>query len=98
MADTGNNRIRMISGIDNNVSTVAGTGTAGYSGDNGAGTAATLSGPTGLAIIPHDTLWIADTGNNRVRIFGLTPLATTTTTSTSTSTTSTSTTTTLPTT
>ncbi|HEY7939231.1 MAG TPA: hypothetical protein VID05_05315 [Acidimicrobiales bacterium] len=98
VADTGNNRVRMISGIDNSVSTVAGTGTAGYSGDNGAGTAATLSGPTGLAIIPHDTLWIADTGNNRVRIFGLTPLPTTTTSSTSTSTTSTSTTTTLPTT
>lgn len=96
VADTGNNRIRMISGTDNTVSTVAGTGTAGYSGDNGAGTAATLSGPTGLAIIPHDTLWIADTGNNRVRIFGLTPLPTTTTSSTSTSTTSTSTTTTLP--
>jgi hypothetical protein len=95
VADTGNNRIRMISGIDNTVSTVAGTGTAGYSGDNGAGTSATLSGPTGLAIIPHDTLWIADTGNNRARILGLAPLPTTTT-STSTSTTSTSTTTTIP--
>jgi hypothetical protein len=99
VADTDNNRIRMISGVDNTVSTVAGTGTAGFSGDNGAGTSANLSGPTGLAIIPHDTVWIADTGNNRVRIFGLAPAATTTTiapTTSTSSTTSTSTTSTIP--
>jgi sugar lactone lactonase YvrE len=80
VSDNANNRIRMISGLDHTVSTVVGTGADGYAGDNGPGTSATVWGPVGLAIIPHDTLWIADAGNNRVRILGLAPLPTTTTT------------------
>ena len=47
--------------------TVAGTGAAGYSGDNGPATKATLNGPTGIAIDRHGNLFIADFLNNRVR-------------------------------
>ena len=48
IADYGNNRIRKVStGI---ISTIAGTGTASYSGDNGAATSATLNYPSGVAV------------------------------------------------
>ena len=49
------------------VSVFAGAGTAGYSGDNGAATAAEISVPLGLAFDSRDNLYIADSGNNRVR-------------------------------
>ena len=48
IADTFNNRIRKVStGI---ISTIAGTGSTGYSGDNGAATSATLYYPIGVAL------------------------------------------------
>ena len=51
-----------------NFSIVAGTsGSSGYSGDNVPATSAMLSSPTGLAISPSGELYIADTGNNRIR-------------------------------
>jgi hypothetical protein len=46
---------------------VAGTGTAGYSGDGGLAVAATLNHPRGLAVDASSNVYIADTGNNRVR-------------------------------
>ncbi|HEX3454161.1 MAG TPA: hypothetical protein VHS03_06010 [Gaiellaceae bacterium] len=49
------------------IETVAGTGTAGYSGDGGPATAAELNLPHGVAFLPDGTLLIADTLNNRVR-------------------------------
>ena len=65
-ADTANNEIREISttGI---ITRIAGTGTAGFSGDNGPATSASLHGPSGLAVDGAGNLYIADTGNNRVR-------------------------------
>ena len=66
IADTGNHRIRKISG--GTITTIAGTGgTIGYSGDRAAATAATLNAPSGLAFDSTGNLYIADTGNNVIR-------------------------------
>lgn len=66
IADAGNNRVRRLdrTGV---ISTLAGTGSAGFSGDGGAATAAELSGPAGLTLDPAGNLYIADRGNNRIR-------------------------------
>jgi hypothetical protein len=50
------------------VTRVAGTGTAGYNGDNIPAASAQLSGPTGLAVDAAGNLYIADAGNFRVRV------------------------------
>jgi len=59
-------RVRKIapSGV---ISTVAGTGDFGFSGDGGPATAARLSNPTGLAVDRGGNLYISDFGNNRIR-------------------------------
>jgi uncharacterized protein (TIGR03437 family) len=65
IADTGNNAVRQVSnGV---ITTVAGNGTGGYSGDNAPATGSQLSGPYGVAVDPTGNLYITDTGNNRVR-------------------------------
>jgi len=66
IADSGNHRVRKI-GSDGTISTVTGTGTAGFGGDGTLASAATLNFPTGLAIAPDGQLVIADTFNHRVR-------------------------------
>ncbi len=65
IADRDNARIRKVSG--GTISTVAGTGTAGYSGDGGQATSAQLSNPYGIAVDTQGNLYIADLSNNRVR-------------------------------
>jgi sugar lactone lactonase YvrE len=45
----------------------AGTGQAGFSGDNGLATEAQLNNPQGLAVSPGGTTFVADSGNNRIR-------------------------------
>jgi len=67
---------------DGTISTIAGTGTIGFSGDAGPATAAELDFPKGIALGPDGRLYIADYGNNRVRAVELTatPASTTTTT------------------
>jgi len=66
IADSGNNRIRKVSkGV---ITTVAGNGVQGFSGDNGPATGAQLYGPFGVAVDSAGNVYIADTGNNRVRI------------------------------
>ncbi len=64
--DLGNHRIRKVStsGI---ISTVAGLGTAGFSGDGGAATAAQLNSPYGIALDASGDLFISDEVNHRVR-------------------------------
>jgi sugar lactone lactonase YvrE len=66
IADATNNRVRKVTpgGV---ISTVAGNGTGGYSGDGGPATAAQLYSPTGVAVDTAGNLFIADPGNYRVR-------------------------------
>jgi len=66
IADTINHRVRRVSpgGI---ISTVAGTGTGGFSGDDAAATSAQLNVPRGVAVTADGGFLIADTFNNRVR-------------------------------
>jgi uncharacterized protein (TIGR03437 family) len=65
VADQLNNRIRKIAnGV---ITTVAGNGTPGFSGDNGPATDAQLQNPFGVAVDSAGTLYIADTNNHRVR-------------------------------
>ena len=66
IADTVNNRVRMVDG-SGTITTVAGTGTAGFSGDGGVATAAELLQPGALAFDDSGNLYIADSGNHRVR-------------------------------
>ncbi len=66
IADTGNNRIVEINGSTQ--TTIAGTGTASYTGDGHLATAATLSAPRAVAIGPEGFIYIADTGNNVIRV------------------------------
>lgn len=66
IADAGNHKIRRI-GTDGTVTTVAGTGVAGGEGDGGLATEAQLNNPTGVTIDAFGNLYIADSGNHRIR-------------------------------
>jgi hypothetical protein len=57
-ADAGNQRIRRIEASTGIISTIAGSGAAGYSGDGGQATSATLSNPTGLAVDSQGQVYI----------------------------------------
>jgi hypothetical protein len=67
IADYANERIREVSAATGIITTIAGNGTQGYSGDGGPATSAELSGPLGLAVDPSGNVFIADTYNNRIR-------------------------------
>lgn len=66
IADYNNNRIRKVD-PSGDISTVAGTGTLGYSGDGGLATAARLRRPYGIGCAADGTLYIADADNHCVR-------------------------------
>ena len=59
--------IREVNAATGLITTVAGNGTAGYSGDGGQATNAELIMPIGIAVDAGGDLFIADTGNNRIR-------------------------------
>jgi sugar lactone lactonase YvrE len=65
IADTGNNRIRKV--VNGVVTTVAGNGQSGYSGDGGPATSAKLREPTSIVVDSSGNLYFSDTGNNVVR-------------------------------
>ena len=70
LCDTANHRIRRISaGI---ITTIAGTGTQGFSGDNSAATAAELDSPAGIASASDGRIILADTHNHRLRVISAT--------------------------
>ena len=66
VGDSGNNRVRRIN-ADGIVTTVAGTGKRGSSGDGKIATKAKLAAPHGVSIDTGGNLYIADFGNDRVR-------------------------------
>ena len=66
IADTGNQRIRKVS-PSGTITTVAGTGTPGFTGDNGPAPSAALNTPTGVAAAADGDILIADFDNNRIR-------------------------------
>ncbi len=76
VGDEGNRRVRKVNQSDQQINTVLGNGTAGFSGDDGQGTAAQIDLPLGqsaqpagkVCVDPTDHyLYLADTNNNRVR-------------------------------
>ncbi|MER5681531.1 RICIN domain-containing protein [[Kitasatospora] papulosa] len=66
ISDHGNHRVRKIA-PDGQISTVAGTGAAGFKGDDGPAVSAQLNRPYALAVSDADVLYIADGNNHRVR-------------------------------
>jgi uncharacterized protein (TIGR03437 family) len=66
IADTANHRIRVVT-PDGTIRTIAGTGAASFGGDGGPALSAVLNAPTALAVDATGNIWIADTGNNRIR-------------------------------
>lgn len=67
IADTHNNVIREVTASTGDISTIAGTGGAGYSGDGSTATAAMLDYPTAVAVDSSGNVYIADTNNHRIR-------------------------------
>ncbi len=68
ISEAGNHVIRKVTKSTGIISTIAGSGTAGYSGDNGLATAAKLNDPSlGIAFDPAGNFYIADDGNNVIR-------------------------------
>ncbi|MGC8460807.1 MAG: hypothetical protein ACP5OR_03045 [Candidatus Dormibacteria bacterium] len=77
IADAHNNRVREVAAVTgtqygipmtpNDIYTVAGNGTLGYSGDGGVATSAELDQVTGVLVDSKGNLYLADYGNNRVR-------------------------------
>ena len=67
ISDSQNNRVREVTPAGN-IYTVVGTGTAGPGGDGGPATAAQLNFPFGLGFDGAGNLYIADTGNQRLRV------------------------------
>jgi DNA-binding beta-propeller fold protein YncE len=66
IADSNNHRVRRVD-TDGTIHTVAGSGTAGYSGDGGSALEARLNGPIALAFDAAGNLFVADTHNSVVR-------------------------------
>jgi sugar lactone lactonase YvrE len=65
-SDAGNNRIRKVS-INKSVTTIAGTGVQGYSGDGGNAKLAQIDGPMGITLDNNGNLYFADIDNSVIR-------------------------------
>ncbi|MGK0179295.1 MAG: sugar lactone lactonase YvrE [Nitrospinales bacterium] len=67
IADRNNNRVRKVD-TRGTITTIAGTGTAGFSGDGGLATQAQLNLPSGVALDGKGNIFISDRSNNRIRV------------------------------
>jgi uncharacterized protein (TIGR03437 family) len=65
-ADSGNQRIRTI-GLDGTIRTIAGSGVPGFAGDGQTGDFASFLNPTSVLVDAQGNIYVADSGNNRVR-------------------------------
>jgi DNA-binding beta-propeller fold protein YncE len=72
IADTENHRLRRYDLVNDVITTIAGDGTPGYSGDGGPAIEASLNFPRDLAMLDDDTMLVADTSNHVIRILDLT--------------------------
>ncbi len=68
ICDVANNRIRKVDGSTGIITTIAGTGTMGFSGDGGPAISAELGNPDGIALDPAGNIYIADQNNHRIRM------------------------------
>ena len=68
VADTGNNRILYVDDATDTPITIAGTGDAGFSGDESVAVLAELNGPTGVFVVSSGNVYIVDSGNHRIRM------------------------------
>jgi hypothetical protein len=69
IADTGDNRIRKYIAATGEISTIVGTGAAAATGDGASALAAKLNAPEGVAVDTAGNVYIADTGNNKIRVY-----------------------------
>jgi trimeric autotransporter adhesin len=67
ITDANNNRIRKVDSTSGTITTVAGNGVAGFSGDSGPATSAQLNYPDGIGLDSNGNYFIGDARNNRVR-------------------------------
>lgn len=67
IADTFQHRVRRVDAATGVITTIAGTGLAGFGGDGGPATAALLNTPFGVAVDAAGFVYVADSGNNRIR-------------------------------
>ena len=70
ISDFANNRVRKWNTLTGIITTFAGNGSNGYSGDGAQATNAALNGPWGLVCDTASNIYIADSGNSRVRVVG----------------------------
>ncbi len=68
IVDLGNNKVRMVTVATGIITTVAGTGTSGYSGDGIMATASNLNAPSGITLDGSGNMYIGDENSNRVRM------------------------------
>ena len=73
IADLNNHRIRKVTVSTGIITTVAGNGTQGFSGDAGVATSAELNSPAGIALDAAGNIFVADYLNNRIREVTATP-------------------------
>jgi len=76
IGDAGNNNVRKVA-VNGIITTVAGNGAAGFSGDGGVATSAALYSPSGIAVDASGNLFIADCINSRIRRVGTNGIITT---------------------
>jgi len=67
LAEAGGNRIRKVDHVTGVITTIAGTGTAGYSGDGGLATAAEINHPVDVAVADDNSIYFSDTYNHCIR-------------------------------